>query len=64
MRRTKLRIKLMSGILLTVALGISNLSHSSELKSVTEKEAAHLAQQVKKETQHAWQSYKRYAWGP
>ena len=58
-----MRIKLLPGILLVAALSIGNLSHASKQETVTEKEAAHLAQQVKKETQHAWQSYKRYAWG-
>lgn len=58
-----MRIKLLPGILLVATLGIANLSHAAKQESVTEKEAAHLALQVKKETQHAWQSYKRYAWG-
>ncbi|UHQ22537.1 glycoside hydrolase family 47 protein [Lysobacter sp. 5GHs7-4] len=31
--------------------------------TIDEAEAARLAERVKQETQHAWQGYKRYAWG-
>lgn len=59
----KLLIKLLPRILLAATFGMINLSHASTQEVVTEKEAAQLAQQVKNETRHAWQSYKRHAWG-
>ncbi len=58
-----MRIKIWSGILLVLALGVATLSHATQQKTVTEKEAAHLALQVKNETRYAWESYKRYALG-
>jgi mannosidase alpha-like ER degradation enhancer 2 len=50
-------------VLLTLALSTSfytNLAHAADM---SEAESLAMANKVKRETQHAWQAYKKYAWG-
>ncbi len=54
----------LSTALAAVAFALSSLpAHAASDESVTDAQAAVLAQRVKAETKHAWQGYKRYAWG-
>jgi mannosidase alpha-like ER degradation enhancer 2 len=63
--KTAIRYSLAAALLL---LGLTSLPASAAAtptpkESITQAEAARLARQVKAETRHAWQGYKRYAWG-
>lgn len=51
------------GMLAAAALALTLPSHAAADDKITDAEAAALAQRVKAETKHAWQGYKRYAWG-
>lgn len=54
---------MMKSLTLCLCLMLSTAVHAATGKPVTDAEAAKLAQRVKAETRHAWQGYKRHAWG-
>lgn len=54
---------ILSAALAAVALAFSLSTYAATGDKITDAEAAALAQRVKAETRHAWQGYKRYAWG-
>src|SRR5688572_21814695 len=54
----------LSTVLAAVAFAFSSMpAYAASNESMTDAQAAVLAQRVKAETKHAWQGYKRYAWG-
>jgi mannosidase alpha-like ER degradation enhancer 2 len=64
--KNKPRFQLLATLLLGIAGTIAQAAPPTSAKpadSVSEAEAARLAERVKAETRHAWQGYKRHAWG-